>query len=213
MYEDISWLAKTPGLEDVRQSYVERALMLFQRLEAEKDKDADIRNDLAALSRRMSTLYSDWGKYDEAYKYAQQAVELFEKSAKAEAFTGKTYMRWATAMTHISELAHLRQDTQTALDWSSRAMEVLERIHEELPENQGAIGALRECLGCHGVYLAHLGRQEEADALHDRVLEMSEKLVEIAPDNAFYWVLLGGAQNNVAFGHGRRGDGGKPPSS
>ena len=36
MYEDIDWLTDAPGLEDVRQSYVERALTLFEQLEEEK---------------------------------------------------------------------------------------------------------------------------------------------------------------------------------
>ncbi len=198
MYEDIAWLAETPGLDDVRRAYVTRAVGLFEQLEADKGESTEVRYYRGELSRQLARLYQDWGRYEEAHRYASQAVELFSSNLRSPEPQIETHLPLARAVSQLGYVELLSGDLDGSAAENDRALEICERLAALYPDNLDVCRQLRIVLENQASTLGFQGHERRREASRRRVLELSERLAAAQPNNSEFVCGLAAARHNLA---------------
>ncbi len=204
MYTETNWLRDTPGLEEVRLSYLERALELFEELERDTQYD-NARFYQGTFSRRLAILHMQRGNYDEAKRHAARSVDLI---AACVADRPMNVGALTLGLITQAQVDHFRSDSSSAEKSISRAIEICERRLESEPNNDEALGHLAQALSGAGLNLRETGRYDEAEEVMRRAIGILEQMLATDPDDKnTRWKLLS-EQTNLAliFEHRREGD-------
>jgi len=154
--------------QNIRGNY-KKAIQYYQEAEQTSEDLGDVKNRRFSLSN-IGSIYTKWGKFDEASRYFQQSLELSDDlSDKA----------WVHA--YMADMEIERANYGDALEYCHKAIQMFGEINEEIGESYiyHSYGRIYDALGRHEKALENFNLSSEIGLKYDLLADEGRVLISI----------------------------------
>jgi serine/threonine protein kinase len=169
-------LRDAPGLEGVRKSFLESALIYYQKFVAQHANDRQLRADLADAYERVGIITELIGTRPDALKAHQQALNLRSNLADTDPRNIRLQQAVAKAHDNIGNLLKVTGQTDEADRSFRQAISILDPLVKTHPETPSLKWDLARSCNNLGILQKATGNLGEAEKWYRRGIELLEPL-------------------------------------
>lgn len=179
-------LARTPHMQRTRLEAIDLALGLIEKLEQERPEDVMIRVERGNLLRFRGDVLGDIGRGKEAFDAYTEQVEIFEDliPGATEALRLSYRREMSLGKERAAAILSSVEGASAAVEAYAEAVTLLREVAQESSNVLSSRAQLAVSLSVYSLLLRDVDRLEEALAIADEGVELTDVLLAASPFSA-----------------------------
>ena len=199
MYTEVSenWLRTTPRMQRLRRQILERALGFYQQIAKDNSKPS-LQFELGLSWRRVGQIKHGFGEHNESVQALLESMSILEKLAAESRQTDRIRHELALTYSYCTKPLEVMEQFIEAEKYARLAVKIERELTERYSDSSDYRAASAFATHQLGHILQHLGRDEEALAVHRGSMQMYEELRTAFPEQSNNLTQLAHSHNHVA---------------